>query len=242
MSQFLDIFNHRIKEEKKTFVVTGNPEIVVLANEDPQYMEAIKKADFIVPDGIGIIKASHILKRPLKERVAGFDLMRELLKLAEKEQYTVYLLGAKDETLNKAVRNIKHAFPQIQIVGWHHGYFDLSDESIVHQVLQSDADLIFVGTGFPKQEFWIEQHLGKFRKGFFMGVGGSFDVWAGDVKRAPQFWIDHNLEWLYRLIQQPSRIKRMFALPKFLFWILREKEGTMGNMMVENSNFDPLIL
>lgn len=228
MAQFIDIFNQRIKEQRKTFVVTGNPELVMYANKDPNYLNTLNRADYIVPDGIGIVKASRILKRPLKERVAGFDLMGELLKLAEQEKYKVYLLGAKHTTLEKAYINIKNAHPNLNIVGRHHGYFDLSDESVVQDVIQSDADLIFVALGFPRQEYWIEKYISRFNKGLFMGVGGSFDVWSGEVKRAPQSWIDRDLEWLYRLIQQPFRIKRMLVLPKFFIGIFLERDLDKG--------------
>lgn len=223
MEQFIEIFNTRIKEKRKTFVVTANPEIVMYANKDPNYMETLLKADYIIPDGFGIIIASRILNQPLKERVAGFDLMCELLSLSEKNNYKVFLLGAKEKTLDKAYMNIKKAYPKLNIVGRHHGYFDLSDERVVSEVLNVDPDLIFVATGFPRQEYWIEKYIDRFHKGFFMGVGGSFDVWSGEVKRAPQSWINRNLEWLYRLIQQPYRIKRMLVLPKFLLEIIFER-------------------
>ena len=224
MVEFLKIFESRIDKEEKTFVVTANPEIVEYANKEHNYYETLSKADYITPDGIGVVIASKILKSPLKERVAGYDLMSELLNIAEMKGKKVYLLGAKDGTLEKTYQNIKKKFPELNIVGRHHGYIDISDEELVQSIVELQPDLIFVALGFPKQEYWIERHIDKFQKGLFMGVGGSFDVWAGEVKRAPEVWIKLNLEWLYRLIKQPTRFKRMLVLPQFLFKVMLKRK------------------
>ncbi|MEK9197896.1 WecB/TagA/CpsF family glycosyltransferase [Ureibacillus sp. FSL E2-3493] len=224
MGEFIDIFDNRIQEQEKTFVVTANPELVSLANKDPKYYRTLNHADFVLADGIGVVIASKIINEPLKERVAGFDIMGELLKKAEKENLKVFLLGAKDTTIEKAYVNIQKKHPNLNIVGKQHGFIDINDEEIVNKMVELEPDLVFVGLGFPKQEFWIEKHIDKFKKGLFMGVGGSFDVWAGEVKRAPQTWIDLHLEWLYRLIQQPSRFKRMLVLPQFLFKVIFERK------------------
>lgn len=220
MEEFLQIFEERILNEEKTFIVTANPEIVTKANTDPVYRETLNKADFITADGVGVVIASKILKTPLKERVAGFDLMGKLLEKAEQQNLKVYLLGAKDTTLEKAYKNIKEKHPQLNIVGRHHGYIDIEDEDLVEEIASLQPDIIFVALGFPKQEYWIAEHMHRFKKGLFMGIGGSFDVWAGEAKRAPEIWIKLNLEWLYRLIQEPTRFKRMLVLPKFLIKVL----------------------
>lgn len=220
MEEFLQIFEERLLNEEKTFVVTANPEIVTKANTDPVYRETLNKADFITADGIGVVIASKILKTPLKERVSGFDLMGKLLHKAEQLNLKVYLLGAKDTTLEKAYKNIKAKHPKINIVGRHHGYIDIENEDLVTEIVDLKPDLIFVALGFPKQEYWITKHMHRFSKGLFIGLGGSFDVWAGEVKRAPEIWIKLNLEWLYRLIQEPGRFKRMLVLPKFLIKVL----------------------
>lgn len=224
MDEFLDIFESRIEKEEKTFVVTANPEIVEYAKKDQEYYRALKKADYITPDGIGVVIASKILKKPLKERVAGFDLMCNLLHMAEKKNKKVYLLGAKESTLEKTYKNIMEKHPNLNIVGRHHGYIDINDEKLVENIVELEPDLIFVALGFPKQELWIEKHMDKFQKGFFMGVGGSFDVWAGEVKRAPEIWIKLNAEWLYRLVKQPTRFKRMLVLPQFLLRVMVERK------------------
>lgn len=224
MNEIIKIIESRVLQKNRTFIVTANPEIVMHANQDHDYLEVLRKADFIVPDGIGIVVASKLLKSPLKERVAGFDLMGKLLHLAEQKQLKVFLLGAKDTTVEKAYNNIMKKHPDLKIVGYHHGYIDINDEKLVNHIVELEPDMVFVALGFPKQEFWISKHIAKFNKGLFMGVGGSFDVWAGEVKRAPQIWINLNLEWLYRLIKQPTRFKRILVLPQFLFRVIKYKK------------------
>lgn len=210
-----------IKNREKRFIVTANPEIVMHAKKDPKYKEVIQSADFVIPDGIGIIIASKILRNPLYERIAGFDLMMDFLTIANDHSLKVYLLGAEDDIVKKAAEEIQRKYPNIQIVGYHHGYFDLADEQIALNIRKTNPDFVFVALGFPRQEFWIHQYLHLFESGFFMGVGGSFDVIAGKTKRAPKIWQKLYLEWFYRLLQQPSRWRRMLALPKFLLEIFK---------------------
>jgi N-acetylglucosaminyldiphosphoundecaprenol N-acetyl-beta-D-mannosaminyltransferase len=222
--QILEELLQRIRNKEKTFVVTANPEIVMFARKDPSYFHTIAAADYIVADGIGIVIASKMLKKPLPERVAGFDLMTELLRLADRNRWKVFLLGAKEEVIPLTVENIKQKYPNLIIAGFHHGYFEDNDKHIVELVKESKADLVFVALGFPRQEKWIYEHYPLFDQGIFIGVGGSFDVLAGKVKRAPEIWQKLNIEWLYRLIQQPSRWRRMVALPQFLFEVIKNKK------------------
>lgn len=216
--------NQRIQTQQKTFVVTANPEIVMYANQHPSYKNIIKKADYITPDGIGIVKAARILKTPITERVAGYDLMLELLKNADKLNQSIYLLGAKEEVIEKTAKKIELEYPNIELKGYHNGYFELSDKEVLNQAVQAQADIVFVGLGFPKQEKWIQRYLEQVTKGLAMGVGGAFDAYTGTVKRAPKLFIKMNLEWLYRLIKQPTRFKRMLMIPKFLLAIEKEKK------------------
>ena len=222
--QFVDIFEERIINQEKTFVVTANPEIVMHANKDSNYMNTLQQADFIIPDGIGVVFGSKILKRPITERVAGFDLMVDLLKVANKQKLRVFFLGAKEEVVGQAVQNVEKDYPDLVIAGYHHGFFKQNDRKIVEMVKGSNADLVFVALGFPRQENWIIHHLSEFDKGYFMGVGGSFDVLAGTVKRAPKIWIKLNLEWLYRLLKQPQRLKRMAFLPLFILKVFKTRK------------------
>jgi N-acetylglucosaminyldiphosphoundecaprenol N-acetyl-beta-D-mannosaminyltransferase len=218
--------SNRVAQSEKTFVVTANPEIVMYGEKDSRYLNVVNQADYVIPDGYGVILGSRILGRPLPERIPGFDLMNELLKSGNDNGWKVYLLGAKNEVVSKAVENIRIKYPKLEIVGWHDGYFDWETNDIAEEIIGLEPDLVFVALGFPKQEMWISENLPSFSKGLFMGVGGSFDVWAGTVKRAPEIWQKLNLEWFYRLIQQPSRWKRMLVLPLFVLKVISKKLGS----------------
>ncbi|WP_240795363.1 WecB/TagA/CpsF family glycosyltransferase [Aquibacillus halophilus] len=218
-----DLLNHHIypilHNKVKSFIVTANPEIVMRAREDQAYKEAITRADYIIPDGAGIIVASRLLKTPIIERVPGFDLMNDLIAYAEIHSLSCYMLGAKEEVNSKMIGKLKEKHPNLTIAGNHHGYFDMDDRFIVNSVKNAQADLVFVALGFPRQENWITKHYHEFDKGLFMGVGGCFDVLAGEVKRAPDSWIKLNLEWLYRLLKQPFRWKRILKAIEFIIRI-----------------------
>ncbi|WP_226085931.1 WecB/TagA/CpsF family glycosyltransferase [Mesobacillus sp. S13] len=212
-----------IDSNGKMFVVTANPEIVMHAKDHPDYMRTVSNADMVIADGIGVIIGSKILNTPLPERVAGFDLLTELLKRGNEKNWRVFFLGAKDEVLQEAVGNVKKDYPNLVIAGSHHGYFKDDDTKVADLVREAQADMVFVALGFPRQEKWIEAYMPSFDKGLFMGVGGSFDVLAGHVQRAPEIWQKLNLEWLYRLLKQPSRWKRMLTLPMFILEVVKEK-------------------
>lgn len=217
----LTILTERINANKKTFLVTANPEIVMHANDDDDYLQIIKEADFVIADGIGIIIGSKIIGQPLPERIPGFELMQDLLKKGHEEGWSAYFLGAKREVVETAVANIHRQYPNLTISGFHDGYFDWDSDEIPNEIIKTQPDLIFVALGLPRQEKFIAKHLPAFEKGLFIGVGGSFDVLAGAVKRAPVFWQKLNLEWLYRLMKQPSRWRRMLALPAFVLRMLK---------------------
>lgn len=219
---FLNL-SSRILNKERTFVITANPEIVMYAQNDHLYREILKKADFVTADGIGIVMAASILKKPLPERVTGFELMLKLLQYANEQRLKIYLLGAKEETLKKTIYHINTHYPNTHIVGSHHGFFNWEINDIPEQIIRTQPDIVFVALGFPKQEEWIYKNLEKFNNGTFMGVGGSFDVLSGDVKRAPVLWQKLNIEWLYRLVKQPSRWRRMMALPKFALKVFMKK-------------------
>lgn len=213
----------RLNRQEKTFVVTANPEIVMKTREDPKYKQIVQSADYVVPDGAGILMAAKYMKQPLQERIPGYDLMMDLMDFADKQGLSCYFLGAKEYINEKAVLEVEKRFPNLKIAGHHHGYFDIDDPVIVEKVVKSKPDIVFVALGLPRQEEWIAAHKSKFSKGLFMGIGGSFDVLAGEVKRAPQKWIDLNLEWLYRLIKQPFRFKRIIKVFEFLIKIVLKK-------------------
>lgn len=209
------------QNSEKRFIVTANPEIVMHARNDAAYKQTLIEADDVVPDGIGIIYAAKLKKQPLQERIAGFDLMEQMLLLADNQSASCYFLGAKEAMNAEAVKRIQELYPNISIAGRHHGYIDVEDDEVVERIQEAQPDFVFVALGYPKQEMWIHQHLPRFSKGIFMGVGGCLDVYAGNVKRAPQFWINLHMEWFYRIVQQPARWKRMLPLLSFMwlaFW------------------------
>lgn len=211
-------------ENKKRFIVTANPEIVMAARKDKVYKQILLEADYIVPDGIGIILAAKNKGNPLQERITGYDLMVDFLELANEKRATCFFLGGTAEVNLKTIKEVKKKYPHIQIAGSHHGYFELQDGQVLQVVKESDPDFVFVALGFPKQETWIYSNLSYFEKGIFIGVGGSFDVFSGEVKRAPNIWIKLHLEWLYRLIMQPFRWRRVLQIFYFIVLILTKKE------------------
>jgi N-acetylglucosaminyldiphosphoundecaprenol N-acetyl-beta-D-mannosaminyltransferase len=211
----------RLSEEQKTFLVTVNPVIYMQTQRDSQYKDIIDHADYITPDGIGIVKARQWLGKPVEERITGFDLMKELLQLANLYGWKVYLLGSKSGVVAKTSAAVRESYPNLDLAGYHHGYFT-NDAAIVEEIKGSEPDLIFVAMGCPRQEQWIHENLGKFRKGVFIGVGGSFDVISGMDQRAPQGWIDLHLEWLYRIVMKPRRILLLPKLLSFVFEVLKE--------------------
>lgn len=213
-----------VTANEKKFIVTANPEIIVRTCEDSNYKSVIDKADYILADGIGVILASKMKKTPIVERIAGFDLMTTLLEKADKNRMSCFFFGADPETNHKLIATMKKDYPNINIVGFQHGYVDLAAEELVaKEIVKKKPDFVFVALGAPKQEFWIAKYLNQFDKGIFMGVGGSFDVLSGKVKRAPNLWIRWHLEWLYRIIVDTKRIKRLPKLFKFIILIIRNK-------------------
>lgn len=218
-----NVLQKHLQNEKKCFIVTGNPEIAMRVREDKNYRMAVQSADYVIPDGAGILIAAKYMKRPLQERVAGYDVMRDLLEYANEQGLSCYFLGATEEVNQKAVTEVEQAYPHLHIAGRHHGFFDLDDSTIVEGINASGADIVLVALGLPRQELWIAKHMDAFDKGVFMGVGGSIDVLAGEVKRAPDFWIRLNLEWLYRLLKQPFRFKRILKVFEFMMRIFMKK-------------------
>ncbi|MFC4402956.1 WecB/TagA/CpsF family glycosyltransferase [Gracilibacillus xinjiangensis] len=222
-SSFVSLIDQHIQSKQKTFVITANPEIVMKAQEDSSFKQYIDKATYVTADGIGIVIGAKLLNDPLPERVTGYDTMIQLLEKANEHHYSVYLLGAQKETLEKTKANIAKDYPNVSIVGSHDGFFDWDDNHIAEEINELKPDMTFVALGVPRQEKWIAENIDRFTHGIFMGIGGSFDVIAGTVKRAPAIWQKLNLEWLYRLLKQPSRWKRMLALPHFGLKVLALK-------------------
>ncbi len=205
-------------------VVTANAEILYAAQHDPELFVILQDAGLVTADGMGVILASRILGTPLAERVAGYDLLHALAARSERTGWKIYLLGAKQEVVDAAAANLRRMYPAITIAGKHHGYFAQEETgSVLHDIKQTGADILFVALGAPRAEKWIYANLNKSGASIGIGVGGSFDILAGVSVRAPLWMQRIGLEWLFRLWRQPSRIWRMLALPKFIWMVLWNK-------------------
>lgn len=206
------------------YVVTPNPEIVMTAQKDPAFQKVLSVADLVLPDGIGVIKAAAILGRPLKERVPGIDVAAALMGRMAGSGTRLFLLGAKPGVAEAAAEKLRAAYPGLQICGTHDGYFQ-DDAPVVEAIRAARAEVVFVCLGAPKQEFWMARNGPETGAKLMLGLGGVLDVFAGAVERAPERWQRMGLEWLYRLIREPSRIGRMARLPLFLVQAYRAKWG-----------------
>jgi N-acetylglucosaminyldiphosphoundecaprenol N-acetyl-beta-D-mannosaminyltransferase len=213
-----NLINSIFNKSEKLHIVSGNPEVLYtgLHNEE-LFNNFTGNNSVIIPDGAGVVIASKILNCPVTEKIAGIELMDAILRGCEKENKTIYLLGAQDEVLEECIKNINIKYPKLHITGSHNGYFDLNNcTAIIDDINFKNPFALFVAMGCPRQEIFITKYMNKLNCNVFMGVGGSFDVFAGKVNRAPQWMISTNLEWLYRVSKEPWRIKRLGSIPKFL--------------------------
>lgn len=213
----------RIAAGEQSTVIAVNPEKVITAGRDPLVKELINESTYQIADGIGMIIASKLKKGQLKERVTGVDMMGRLLQFAADEGHGVFFYGAKEEVVRTAKEKLEAKIPNLRVAGYANGYVQ-DQEALVQAIRESGATLLFVALGSPRQELWIKENMPKLPNvKVFQGVGGSFDVYSGKVKRAPAFYRKFGLEWLYRLMKEPKRLKRQMALPKFLLKILVQK-------------------
>lgn len=204
-----------IVANRKVFLVAINPEKIIKANKDPDLLAKLNAATYPVADGVGVIYASKLQGGEIRERITGIDCMMMILELASEKGYRVFLYGALPGVAELAKEDIEKRYPSIQIVGTMDGY-EQNQEKIIECINRSGAQVLFVALGSPLQENFITQNMDRLCPNVFEGVGGSFDVFAGRVKRAPVWMQKRGLEWLYRLIQQPGRIFRELKLIKFL--------------------------
>jgi len=211
-----------IEKQKKSFVVTLNPEMIIAAQKDEQFKRIINRADLIVPDGFGLMLAAKFLGQPLKERITGVDLTWALMKLAEERGYSVFMLGAGPGVAKKAAQNIKLVHPNLKINGISSA--DPDDQEIIKTIRRAKPDILFVAYGAPKQEKFISYLLSRISIPLAMGVGGTFDYIAGVYPYAPRWIRKAGLEWLYRLCTQPKRFDRIITgTIRFPWAILRSK-------------------
>ncbi len=203
------------EEDGPHMVATPNPEMVQRAKKDREFAGILSQADLVIPDGVGVIHAAKILGRPLKGRVPGIDFASALMGRMAGTDRRLYLLGAAPGVAEQAAVNLRAAYPGLVVCGAHDGYFQ-DDSPVIEDIRRARADVVFVCLGFPKQEKWIAAHGGEAGARLYIGLGGSLDVFAGRVERAPESFQRLGLEWLYRLAKEPSRIGRMAKLPLFL--------------------------
>lgn len=214
LSKYLD--NH-----EKKFIITANPETFRIAETDKLIRNILlQKDNDIIPDGIAIVKCAKFFKIRVEERIPGIDVASKLLELCNKKNKTLYLFGAKKDVLEKLVEIIKQEYSRIKILGYSDGYSDNKDE-VFRQIIKLQPDVCLVALGIPLQETLIAKYINLVEKGVYMGVGGSFDVLSKTKKRAPKIFIKFNLEWLYRIVTEPSRLKRFYNNNiKFVFRVL----------------------
>lgn len=213
-----------LAEEGQHFICTPNPEIVMEAQKDKELMDILHEADMVIPDGIGVVWASKYSEIRLKERVAGYDLTQNLMAELAATGETFYFFGGAPGVASTAARMMMKKYPGLKVVGVHNGYFDEKEEKkIIQDIKTKSPSILLVGLGAPKQEKWIYDNIRLVGAKVAIGVGGSFDVMAGNVKRAPKIFQKLGLEWFHRLITQPTRWRRMMRLPKFALTVLKTK-------------------
>ena len=216
------VFAEIFQQPGCSMIVTPNSEIVQNASKDEELRSLIASADLIIPDGIGLVYASKVMGCPLSERVTGIDFLESIIARLAQTGESIFFFGSKPGVADEAADRMKKKYPGLRVAGTQNGYFQPEEEAlIVKQINESGADFLCVALGAPKQERFIAQHRDEFTsvRGA-IGVGGSLDVWAGNLKRAPEFYRNHGLEWLYLFIQQPTRFKRMLTLPVFMLRVI----------------------
>ena len=223
-NEVIPIIDKFIKEEKPHHIITLNSIIYNTAIYDPELKKIVTDCSLSVADSIGIVIASKFITGIKPVRIPGIDLMLKLCKWAEIKGYSVYLLGSHIEVVTQTVDKLKKSFPNLKISGFNHGYFSVREEDIVlNSIIESDSDILFVALSVPKQEKWINRNLSRLNVPVVIGVGGSFDVISGKLKRAPKLLRYIGIEWLFRFIQEPWRWKYLKELVKFVLNIIKLK-------------------
>ena len=224
-----EITSNLIKESNKSckMVFAPNTEFIMMAQKDKEFYDILKKADLATPDSVGVMMGGKKQKKPFKQRIPGQAYFRKVLEVGEKENWTFYLLGGKGDVPRLAAENVKKDFPNINIVGYHEGFFEKdSEEEVIAEINSLEPNVLFVAMGAPLQEKWIAKHQSELKCDIAAGQGGTFDYEAGIIKRAPVIIQRLGIEWLWRLILQPKRIIRMMALPIYYLKIKFTKDIT----------------
>lgn len=227
MDETINEISNTIESGKQIHHVVVNAGKIVAMQKDLQLRRSVNESDLINADGQAVVWASRILGKPLKERVAGIDLMINLIEIAHKKNYKVFFLGAKEEIVKKVVDKYSKEYSPEIIAGYRNGYFKKEEEEIIaKQISESGADILFVAITSPKKENFLYENKKALKDvNFIMGVGGSFDVVVGKVKRAPIWMQNAGLEWLYRLLQEPKRMWKRYVIgnTKFIILVIKER-------------------
>ena len=215
-----------LQRKEQALVVTANAEIIMEAGKQPDYLQLIRSAQLVTPDGAGAVWAGRHLGYKIPERVAGYDLFHRLLDKAAEKHIKVFFFGGKPGVAEQAAQAAVKLYPELEVAGCRNGYFKETDEpEIVDKINRSGAEILFTALGAPKQEFWLHRHRGVLKANILMGIGGSFDVLSGNSKRAPLWMQRASLEWLYRLCSQPYRFGRIVGtLPPFVIKVLLSRK------------------
>lgn len=221
MDDTVEIIGEKIEQKQFTQHVVVNVAKIINMRKDPGLDVSVRKCEIINIDGMGVVLGARFLGYDIPQRVAGVDLFHRLLQMSAEKKFPVFLLGAKDEIVEKVSEKVKKIYPGLIVAGYHHGYFWDDEESIVSEIHESGARLLFVAITSPKKENFINKWQDKLGVDFVMGVGGTFDVVAGKVNRAPLWMQNYGFEWLYRVIQEPGRMwKRYLKTNSEFAWLL----------------------
>ncbi len=228
MKETVNYLTRAIESRNPHRVITGNPIMLMVGLGNPSFHHTLSTADLVVPDGAGVVWAARRLKQPVQERVAGFDLMHELLSEGDNRGWSAYLLGASADIIEAAHEKLQKQYPGVRFVGYRDGYFtDRDDGEVVAAIRAANPDLLFVARSTMNQEPWIEKYQSVLGVPVIMGVGGSFDVVSGKLKRAPALFRKMGMEWFYRLLQEPSRFGRMLVLPQFALKVIKDGDKVL---------------
>ena len=210
-------------------IVAPNTEFIMKAQEDEEFFNVLKTAELATPDSVGVMLGGKLQKRKFKARIPGQMYFRSVLEYGAQNSWSFYLLGGRGDIPKLAKENVEKLFPGVNIVGYHEGYFETdSEEKVIEEINTLQPNVLFVAMGAPIQEKWIYKNKDRLKVDVATGQGGTFDYEAGNIKRAPRFIQKLGIEWLWRLILQPSRIKRMMVLPKYVLKLLFTKDITKG--------------
>jgi N-acetylglucosaminyldiphosphoundecaprenol N-acetyl-beta-D-mannosaminyltransferase len=225
LPQVIGLCEAAVRERRPLMIGVVNAAKLVKMRGDALLRKSVVESDLVLADGMGVVWASRLLGAPLPERVPGIDLFEELLRSADRNRFSVYLLGATHEVVEAVASRIRERHPRARIAGLHDGYFsDDEAEKVAREIASARPDLLFVAMSTPKKELFLEHWASKLDVPVCHGVGGSFDVFAGYTRRAPLAWQRVGLEWLYRLLQEPGRMWKRYLTTnsQFAWWVARE--------------------